>query len=70
MGDGQTENTATWKLKTSPDIVQESSSLKLPAWLLNPIWPRGGAHCAPPCHVFAHICANTRRSALKKLDFS
>ena len=48
MGDGQTENTATWKLKTSPDIVQESSSLKLPAWLLNPIWPRGGAHCAPP----------------------
>ena len=40
MGDGQTENTATWKLKTSPDIVQESSSLKLSAWLLNPIWPQ------------------------------
>ena len=34
MGEGQTENTATWKLKTSPDIVQESSSLKLSAWLL------------------------------------
>ena len=34
MGDGQTENTATWKLKTSPDIVQESSSLKLSVWLL------------------------------------
>ena len=47
MGDGQTENTATWKLKTSPDIVQESSSLKLSAWLLNPIWPRGG-HIVPP----------------------
>ena len=62
MGDGQTENTATWKLKTSPDIVQESSSLKLPAWLLNPIWPI--------CHVFAYICANTHTSALTKLDFS
>ena len=34
MGDGQTENTATWKLKTSTDIVQESSPLKLSAWLL------------------------------------
>ena len=34
MGDGQTENTATWKLKTSPHFVQESSSLKLSVWLL------------------------------------
>ena len=32
---------------------------------INPIWP-GGGHIVPPCHIFAHICANTRRSALKK----
>ena len=55
MGDGQTENTATWKLKTSPDIVQESSSLKLPAWLLNPIWPRGGGHIVPPPVTYLRI---------------
>ena len=65
MGDGQTENTATWKLKTSPDIVQESSSLKLPAWLLNPIWPRGGGTLCPPICVY--LCIT---SSLKKIDFS
>ena len=31
--------------------------------------PVGGTLC-PPYHVFAYICANTRTSALKKLDFS
>ena len=31
--------------------------------------PGGGTLC-PPCHVFAYIWANTRTSALKKLDFS
>ena len=30
----------------------------------------GGAHCAPPCHVFAYNRANTRMRMLKKLDFS
>ena len=36
---------------------------------LNPNYPRGGTLC-PPCYVFAYICANTRTSPLKKLDFS
>ena len=38
-------------------------------WGFNPIRPRGG-HNVPPCHVFAYIRANTRTSALQKLDFS
>ena len=64
MGDGQTENTATWKLKTSPDIVQESSSLKLPAWLLNPIWPRGG-HIVPP---LSRICVYLCKYAYERIE--
>ena len=44
--------------------------------MFNPMWPGGGglivtvtlSHCH--CHIFAYICANTRTSALKKLDFS
>ena len=26
-------------------------------------------HICPPCHIFAYISANTRTSALKKIDF-
>ena len=54
MGDGQTENTATWKLKTSPHIVQKSSSLKLSAWLLKK------ADCT---------LAKTQRESVKKSIF-
>ena len=42
-----------------------------PSLLVKPIWPRaGGGTLCPPCHVFVYISANTRTSALKKLDFS
>ena len=35
-----------------------------------PLFGPGGGTLCPLCHVFAHICPNTRTSALKKLDFS
>ena len=46
-----------------------------PQWgytVLKPICPGEGGiyYLCPPYHLFAYICANTRRSALKKLEFS
>ena len=45
------------------------SFLVTPPGPLTLLAPGGGALC-PPCYVFAYICANTRTSPLKKLDFS
>ena len=54
---------------SSSTAIMQSFDIQFYSHLLTLLQDGGGAYM-PPCHVFAYICANTRTSVLKKLDFS
>ena len=60
--------TRKWNKPTK--ILMRTTSRIIPTSSLTLLSPRGGGTMCPPCHVFAYIWANTRSSALEKLDFS
>ena len=64
-------NLCFWKFQPNPlDRKIESFDKLTMRKIILTLFGRGGGILCPPYHIFVYICAITRTSALKKLDFS